>query len=311
MFPKGSSSIGDNSMKRKWIQKLAAGLLAALFLTTPCFAATIGGATVTGSSVRLRATADTSSTANIITEMTEGTFLLVEETLPGWYRVVSNGVEGFVSSDYADFSETRDGTFDFKATTNGTNVNMRSLATTSSAVIKTIANTGTALTVTGVSGEWLKVLDASGAEGYIRSDLVNYSGGAVTAQVTVPQTKGQAIVQTAQKYLGYAYSWGGTSPSTGFDCSGFANYVCKQNGITLHRVAQDVYSNDGVWVSKDQIQPGDLLFFGYGPYSVTHMGIYVGNGQMIHASTSSTGVIYSDINSNYYTRMYVGAKRVA
>lgn len=288
-----------------------AGLLAAIFLTTPCFAATIGGATVTGSSVRLRATADTASAANIITEMAEGTFLLVEEKLPGWYKVVCNGAEGYVSADYASFSETQDGTYSFSASTSGTNVNMRSLASTGSAVVKTLTDTGSALTVTGVSGQWLKVTDASGASGYIRSDLVNYISGTAAAQPAVPQSKGQAIVQTALLYKGYAYSWGGMSPATGFDCSGFANYVCKQNGISLHRVAQDVYSNDGVWVSKDQLQPGDLVFFGYGPYSVTHMGIYVGNGQMIHASTSSTGVIYSDINSSYYTRMYVGAKRVA
>ena len=297
-------------MKRNWIRRAAALLLAVIVLTTPCLAATIGGATVTGSNVRLRSSADTSSTANVITEMAQGTFLLVEEKLSGWYKVVCNGVEGYVSSDYASFSESLDGTYAFAAATLGTNVNMRSLASTESAVVKTLAGAGSALTVTGVSGQWLKVTDAAGAAGYIRSDLVSYISG-VTAALTVPQTKGQAIVQTALLYKGYAYTWGGMSPATGFDCSGFANYVCKQNGITLHRVAQDVYSYDGVWVSKDQLQPGDLLFFGYGPYSVTHMGIYVGNGQMIHASTSSTGVIYSDINSNYYTRMYVGAKRVA
>lgn len=297
-------------MKRKWIRKAAALLLAAILLATPCFAATIGGATVTGSSVRLRSSADTSSTANVLTEMAQGTFLLVEEKLPGWYKVVCNGVQGYVSSDYASFSETLDGAYSFSASTGGTNINMRSQAGTDSAVVKTIAGAGTALTVTGVSGAWLKVTDASGAAGYIRSDLVNYVSGAA-AGLTVPQTAGQAIVQTALLYQGYPYAWGGMSPSTGFDCSGFANYVCKQNGISLHRVAQDVYSYDGVWISKDQLQPGDLLFFGYGPYSVTHMGIYVGNGQMIHASTSYTGVIYSDINSSYYTRMYVGAKRVA
>jgi cell wall-associated NlpC family hydrolase len=63
-------------------------------------------------------------------------------------------------------------------------------------------------------------------------------------------------------------------------------------------------------VSKAELQPGDVLCFGWGPYSVNHVGIYIGGGQMVHASTYSTGVITSDINSNYYTARYVGAKRI-
>lgn len=301
-------------MKSKFLWAVASLVLLAALLTTPCLADTIGGATVTGSNVRLRSTADTSTSANILTEMPMGTFLLVEESLNGWYKVAYNGVTGYVSSDYAAFSETLDGTYGFTGATGGTSVNLRAAASTASTVVKNLAEAGTKLTITGVSGQWLKVTDVSGAVGYIRSDLLTYTGdGATVAPPTsgVASTKGEQIVQTAAQFKGYAYTWGGMSPSTGFDCSGLVNYVCKQNGISLHRVAQDIYSNDGTWVSKDSLQPGDLLFFGYGPYSVTHTGIYVGNGQMIHASTSNTGVIYSDINDSYYTRMYVGAKRVA
>lgn len=301
-------------MKRKLSRVVAGLVLAAALLTTPCLADTIGGATVTGSNVRLRSAADTSTAANILTEMPLGAFLLVEESLNGWYKVAYNGLVGYVSSDYAAFSETLDGTYGYAGATDGTDVNLRAAASTGSAVVKNLADAGTKLTITGVSGQWLKVTDAAGAVGYIRSDLLTYTGAtAATAPTTpaAPSTKGEQIVQTAALYKGYAYVWGGMSPSTGFDCSGLVNYVCKQHGISLHRVAQDIYSNDGVWVDKANLQPGDLLFFGYGPYSVTHTGIYVGNGQMIHASTSSTGVIYSDINSGYYARMYVGAKRVA
>ena len=63
-------------------------------------------------------------------------------------------------------------------------------------------------------------------------------------------------------------------------------------------------------MDRDNIQPGDILCFGYGPYSISHVGIYIGNGQMVHASTYTTGVIYSDFDA-YYNRMFVGAKRVA
>ncbi len=303
-------------MKKKWIRTAAFIMLAALLLATQGFAATIGGATVTGSDVRLRSGADTSTAANIITQLQKGTFLLVEEKLDGWYKVVWDGTEGYISADFAAFSETAEGTYRFEAATGGTDVNMRADASTSSSVVKRLAQKGSALTVTGVSGQWLRVTDTSGAAGYIRSDLVCYRRGAADAAApagssgSVTQSGGDGLVQTALLYKGYSYRWGGMSPATGFDCSGFANYVCSQNGVSLHRSAQEIYSNDGVAVSKDELQPGDLLFFGYGAYSVTHVGIYIGDGQMIHASTSATGVILSDINSNYYTRMYVGAKRV-
>ena len=300
-------------MKRKLILIAALVMLTAVLLAAPCYADTVGGAVVTGNNVRLRTGPDSTGTDNIVTEMSDGTFLLVEEQLSGWYKVVCNGVTGYVSASYVRFSETADGTYKFDAVTKGTDVNLRAGAGTGFAVVKTLKSAGSKLTVLGVSGKWLKVTDAAGAVGFIRSDLLTYADGAGTASSVYAggSTVGQQIAQLAQKYKGYAYTWGGMSPATGFDCSGFANYICKQNGIELHRVAQDIYSNDGTWVSKDSLQAGDLVFFGYGQYSVTHMGIYVGNGQMIHASTSTTGVIYSDINSNYYTRMYVGAKRVA
>ncbi len=304
-------------MKVKWIRIAAACLLAAVLTATPAFASTIGGATVTGSNVRLRSSATTQTAANIITEMQKGTFLLVEEKEDGWYKVVWNGTSGYVSADYASFSETAEGTYRFDSATKGTEVNLRADATTASAVVKNLQKSGTALTVTGVKGQWLRVTDALGDTGYIRSDLMDYkrsgdsadASGASSAQAA--GSTGNALVETALKYKGYSYRWGGMSPATGFDCSGFANYVCAQSGIGLHRTAQEVYSNDGTWIGKDELQPGDLLFFGYSSYGVTHMGIYVGDGQMIHASTSATGVILSDINSDYYTRMYVGAKRVA
>ncbi len=300
-------------MKRKWFRIAVLCMLAAAILSTPGLAVTIGGATVTGSNVRLRSSADTSTNSNIITEMAQGTFLLVEEKLDGWYKVVWNGTEGYVSAQFAAFSETAEGTYSFDSSTNGTSVNVRKSASTTSAIVRNLRNAGSELTVTGVNGQWLKIRDAEGQDGYIRSDLLRYKRSQSAVQTGAVQSAadaGSALVQTAMLYKGYAYRWGGMSPSTGFDCSGFCNYVCAQHDVSLHRVAQDIYTNDGTAVSKDELQPGDLVFFGYGAYSVTHVGMYVGDGQMIHASTSSTDVILSDINSNYYTRMYVGAKRV-
>ena len=110
--------------------------------------------------------------------------------------------------------------------------------------------------------------------------------------------------------MGYRYTWGGMSPDTGFDCSGFVNYIYKLYGYSMNRVAQDIYSGSGTYVSKDQLQPGDILCFGYGPTSVGHVGLYIGNNQMVHASNSRTGVIITDLSNTYYTNNYVGAKRI-
>lgn len=300
-------------MKSKFAKTAVLCILAAALLVSPALAATIGGATVSGSNVRLRSAADTSTNANILSELPAGTFLLVEEKAGNWYKVVCSGVKGYISADYVTFSETLNGTYGVPAETSGTNINMRSAASTSGGVVKNISAAGTKLNVLGVSGQWLRVSDAAGATGYIRSDLLTYQSGSAALPkpaASAAVTAGDKLVETAMLYQGYAYTWGGMSPSTGFDCSGFANYVCKQHDISLHRVAQDIYSYDGTAVSKDSLQPGDLLFFGYGAYSVTHMGIYIGNNEFIHASTSTTGVIISELDSNYYTRMYVGAKRV-
>lgn len=120
-------------------------------------------------------------------------------------------------------------------------------------------------------------------------------------------SKGQALVATAKKYLGVPYVWGGTSPK-GFDCSGLMQYVCRQNGISLPRVAAS-QRNVGKYVSRANLQPGDLVFFGKGG-RITHVGMYVGNGNMIHAPQTGDVVKIASINSSYRVASYAGAVRV-
>lgn len=131
--------------------------------------------------------------------------------------------------------------------------------------------------------------------------------GATVGASSSYSSKGQAIVNTARQYLGVPYVWGGTSPS-GFDCSGLAQYVCRQNGISIARVASD-QRNCGTYVSRDNLQPGDLVFFAKGG-SIHHVGIYIGDGNMIHAPQTGDVVKVSSINTEYRIAQYAGAVRV-
>lgn len=120
---------------------------------------------------------------------------------------------------------------------------------------------------------------------------------------------GQLLVNTAAKYLGTPYVYGGCSPN-GFDCSGFVKYVYSECGYTLPRTAASQYQ-EGVEVTKGNLTAGDLVFFAGNGYSIDHVGIYVGNNTFIHSSSPrSGGVIYTSLNSSYYLNSYVGAKRI-
>ena len=122
-------------------------------------------------------------------------------------------------------------------------------------------------------------------------------------------TLSSKIASTAKSFLGYRYVFGGSSPS-GFDCSGFTSYVYKQHGITVARTSIG-QSTAGTKVSKENLLPGDLLIFSNTfRAGVSHTGLYLGNGKFIHASTSKTGVIISDLNSKHYTEKFSYGRRV-
>jgi peptidoglycan DL-endopeptidase CwlO len=107
------------------------------------------------------------------------------------------------------------------------------------------------------------------------------------------------------QYLGVPYVWGGASPS-GFDCSGLVAYAYAQIGVSLPHNAAMQYNSVGVFVSRDQLQAGDLVFFD----GLGHMGMYIGGGQFIHAPHTGDVVKISSLNDSWYAAKYVGAKRV-
>lgn len=204
-------------------------------------------------------------------------------------------------------------------------VNLRKEANTNSEIVARLS-VNTAVEVYAEENNWSKV-KVNEKEGYISSSLLSdkkqetsrsmsTSRSQLEQQQTqqqqsttvAPSTIGANVVETARQYLGCAYVYGASGPSS-FDCSGFTSYIFRLHGVSLSRTAAGQYSN-GVYVSRDQLQPGDLVMFGTSTSNITHVAIYIGGGQIIHAANKSTGVTISTITSGYYNNRYVGARRV-
>ncbi|MDD6485124.1 MAG: NlpC/P60 family protein [Clostridiales bacterium] len=145
---------------------------------------------------------------------------------------------------------------------------------------------------------------ADGSEVYSMPVDFTYVKKSASSYLT-SNPKAQAILDTAAQYLGVPYLWGGTTPS-GFDCSGFVQYVFAQNGISLTRTTYTQWDNDGSYVSIDNLQPGDLVYFG-SSRAPHHVGIYVGNDTYIHAPSTGKTIQYSSLSSR---RDCCGGKRV-
>lgn len=266
------------------------------------------------SSVNLRSEANTSS--SILAELKNGTAVTVVSTANGWCKVNCSSKTGYIKQDYV--STTGSASNNTSASTGtaavvkcSSTVNFRSAASTSSTVLGELKN-GTAITVLSTSNGWSKVSYA-GTTGYISADyLVTASSGTAinpsnTAASVSISAKRQSVLNYAAQFLGVPYVYGGSTPS-GFDCSGFTSYVFKNTVGSIPRVAQAQYDAT-TRVSRDDLLPGDLVFFGSSTSSISHVGIYVGSNQFIHAPSTGDVVKYSSLTGSYATR-YQGAGRV-
>ena len=269
-----------------------------------------------------------------VTEIMNGWVCVETQTTKGWLRKdklkKDEPVEEPVEEVQEEPQEPAQETPIKTQYVNSTTVNVRQEANTSSTIVTTVA-LNTEVQVYSEENGWSKV-KVNNVEGYISSSLLSNNkqetsrsqstsrrtsstktskntASQATAQTTnVPASgNGSSIVATAKQYLGSKYTYGGSSPSTGFDCSGFTSYVFKQHGISLNRTAAAQYSN-GVAVSRANLQPGDLVMFGKS--GINHVAIYIGGGQIIHASTPSTGVRIDSLSTGYYNNNYVGARRI-
>lgn len=289
-------------MRERIVRPLAAGALCVCALIVGAKADCIGGAETT-TAVNLRTGAGTGNA--IIATVGEGTALVVEaDTGSGWYKVNYDGESGYMSADYLSFSETMDLTA--QGWVDGSDVRMRAAAATDSEIVR-VTTYGESVEILGVDGEWYKV-SAGGKTGYIRGDYVSFTEPD-PSQAPAAGSIGEQIVAFAEQFLGTPYVWAGSSPS-GFDCSGFVSYVFKNFGYTVNRTAASMYTN-GVAVDKSELQIGDAVFFASSSESIGHVGIYIGDGEFIHSSSGCGYVTISGLDESYYSRMYVGARRIA
>ena len=182
-------------------------------------------------------------------------------------------------------------------------LNVREHASSTSAIVAEV-DAGSEVVILERTGDWYKV--NVGDIGYVKASYVRTSSevasgtvnSAPTTDVTI--SKGQQAVDIAKQYIGVRYVYGGTTPN-GFDCSGFVQYVYRQMGVSINRVAAD-QANNGIYVEKENLQPGDLVFFKKPGRVIHHVGMYVGDGKYIHAPyTGRTICIEAMTRSDYYT----------
>ena len=290
---------------------------------------------VTASSLRLRSEPNSSSA--ILDTAPANECVVVLEKSGQWYKVNYNLREGYMHEDYLTVASRENAELGTGRIT-GQSVNLRSGPSTSHSVAAVSSKNDTCY-ILGINDGWYKVIYGN-ITAYIRSDYLElteipyenkasenqpkyYRAGkpiasspsapvqntnTATEQVSQKGT-GEDILAEARKHLGTRYVSGGASPS-GFDCSGLVYYVLKQTGYAPYRTPVDQYKQ-GTYIEKANLQPGDIVFFaGTGASGISHVGIYAGNGQFLHAPNSRSTVSYSDLTSGYWADHYYGARRM-
>lgn len=220
-----------------------------------------------------------------------------------WYEITSGNVEGYVSTDYIltgdDALALVDDLIATYATVNVKTLNVRSEANTDSNII-TKVNDAEDLLVTSISDDWIEVaIDDYTA--FVAAEYVTLSNKFPTGKTIKELHYGSdvsdtrvALCEYALQFVGNPYVWGGSSLTNGTDCSGFTMRVFAQFGISLphHSGSQPSY---GTRINAEDAQPGDLFFYGSG--RISHVAIYIGNGQIVHAASAREGI---KISSAYY-----------
>lgn len=289
--------------------KLLRSVFSVTALSAILFTTAVAGssAVVKADALRLRGEPNLSSPVLAMVAL-ESTPSATPGKAESWYDVLVRNQDSFAAA-FPEFRDQEANPLLAYVNTGTSVLNIRSGPGTAFDILSKVPG-GSVLTVLSGEAGWYEVIQGD-ARGYISGDHVllmtqsEYDAFQETADY-----KGAEIARYAQNFLGARYVYGGNGPNA-FDCSGFVNYVYKQFGYSLNRGASSQLEN-GYSVERSELQAGDLVFFKAGGTSmpVSHVGLYVGEGTFIHASTQTKGVRLDNLDSGYYADVYVYARRI-
>lgn len=264
-----------------------------------CGYTNLGMSVISSGNLNIRQEASTDS--EVVGILTNHNACELLEDAGDWYKVTSGKVTGYVSKQYlvtgAEAETIAQQEIKAVATVNTETLNVRADKSTEAAVLSQVGNSE-AFTVNSIADGWVEI-SVDDSVGYISQDYVTVAQALPTAK-TIEQVKygdgvsdvRASVVSYALQFVGNRYVWGGTSLEKGVDCSGFTMRILGKYGISLPHSskAQPSY---GTKISASEAKPGDLFFYGSGR-SISHVAIYIGNGQIVHASNKRDGIKVSN-----------------
>ena len=267
-----------------------------------CGYTNLGMSVISSGNLNIRQEASTDS--EVIGILTNHNACELLEDAGDWYKVTSGKVTGYVSKQYLVIGDEAEAIAEQEiktvATVNTETLNVRAEKSTEAEVLSQVGNSE-AFTVNSVADSWVEI-SVDDSVGYISQDYVTLAQALPTAK-TIEQVKygdgvsdvRASVVSYALQFVGNRYVWGGTSLENGVDCSGFTMRILGKYGISLPHSskAQPSY---GTKISASEAKPGDLFFYGSGR-SISHVAIYIGNGQIVHASNKRDGI---KVSNAYY-----------
>lgn len=251
-----------------------------------------------------------STASDVLHALSKDTEISIFAIQDKWYQVsINESQKGWIHSDYVKFKPNYS-----KGKIIGDNINVRKENSVASEIVMQL-RLESYIYIKNYSSEWYNIVTFDGQEGWVHRDFINIVIGSSLENNVSRATSRTSLklVVEAKKLLDIPYRYGSAGPSS-FDCSGFTSYVFKKCGIELPRTSK-TQATVGKKVSKSNLQVGDLVFFDTsGSYNgvISHVGIFIGNGQFIHASSgkNSKKVVITDLNNGFYNKKFVTARRV-
>lgn len=287
----------------KKIKYYILGMIGALSLSTSVYGATQG--TVNADILNVRSGPSTSY--SVVDKTYYGQTVNIIEKQGEWYQIKTpNNQIAYVHSDYINIKEEPVTTSPSTTTQTETaivNVDVLNLRATPSLSGNILGKLKAyeKITVLSTEGEWSQVKTSSNVTGYVYNSYITKINASSTEDVR------SQVVSYAKQFLGGRYVYGGNSLTSGIDCSGFTQQILAKFGYKISRTSAMQY-NDGKRISANELQPGDLVFYGYSGV-VSHVAIYIGDGKIIHASDSKRGIIISDLYKQG-SKPYIGSVRI-